>query len=254
MSYIVAFVKFPGGELDYNFNCFRTDISAGEQVLVRLGDGRLRPGTVTRITYLDWDCHGRIECTRAEAVSTPTGMAPPPGALRTVGLVNTETMALHLKKTGWRPLKPSSHTYRVIYATTNGRDRANIWLRRRGVDLQVLEGCINMPEPYTFPDISINDGRTVRHALAQTSFNLYEGIARFAEAFVADTRDYDRFFKQVGSRKRQTAEQKERFPASFHREEHDFEVMLYEALGGDGSLVYVGDGLYLGADGSWHDG
>lgn len=254
MSYIVAFVRFPGSKLDYNVNCFRTDITTGEQVLVRLGDGRLRPGTVTRISYLDWDCRGRIECTRAEAARTPAGMVPPPGSPRSVGLVSTETMALYLRTAGWRPLKPSSHTYRVIYATTNGRDRANIWLRRRGVDVQVLEGCIDVPEPFASPDIGINDGRTVRHALAQTSFNLYEGIARFAEAFAADTRDYDRFFRPVGSKKRQTAEQMERFPASFQREEQGFEATLYEALGGDGGLAYVGDGLYLGADGSWHDG
>jgi len=260
MSYIVAYVKFPSSKIDYNVNCFRTDIVIGNKVLVRLRNGRLRPGTVTRIVYHDWDCGGQIECTRAEAVATPTGMVPPPGSTRVVGLVNNETMAHHLRTVGWRPLKPSSLTYRVIYFFMNGRDRANIWLRRRGVDLQVIDGYTDLPKPYGFPDVGINDGRTVRHALAQTTFNLYEGVARFAEAFAADTRNYDHFFKQVGSRKRQTVEQMERFPKSFEREEQDFdreeqdfESMLYEALGGSGGLAFVGDGLYLGADGSWHD-
>lgn len=254
MTYIVAYVRFPGSKIDYNVNCLRADILIGDKVLVRLRDGRLRPGAVTRIVYQDWDCGGHVECTRAEAVSTPAGMVPPSRSPRVVGLVNTLTMAHYLKSVGWSPLKSSSHTYRVIYAFVNGRDRANIWLRRRGVDLQVIEDYTNLPKAHGFPEVGINDGRTVRHALAKTTFNLYEGVARFAEAFAADTRDYDRFFRKVGSRKRQTVELMERLKKPLEREEQDFESMLYESLGGSGGLTYVGDGLYLGADGSWHDG
>lgn len=254
MTYIVAYVRFPGSILDYNVNCFRTDIFQNDHVLVRLRDGRLRPGTVTRIAYLDWDCGGRIECKREEAIKTPQGMKAPPGSPRVVGLVNTWTMAQHLEGEGWRHLKSTSNVYRSINTLTNGQDRANIWLRHRGVDLQILEGCTDLPPPYAFQDIGINVGRRVRHALAQTTFNLYEGVARFAKDFAAATGDYERFFNPVGSRSRQTREQATRFPKSFQRHEEDFESMLYEALGGNGGLAYVGDGLYLGADGSWHDG
>ncbi len=250
MTYIVAFVRFPGGKSDYNFNCLRTDIHADDKVLVRLRDGRLRPGTVTRIAYLDWDCGGRIECKRSESIQTPQGMMPPEGAPRVVGLVNIWTMTQHLAAIGWRALRPDTHVHRAVFTFVNKRDRANIWLRRRGVDLQILEGVTELPPLHDFPRVGINDGRTVRHALAQTTFNLYEGVARFAQAFAEDTRDYDRFFKKVGSVIRKTPDQMQRFP----RPEQDFESMLYEALGGDGGLAYVGDGLYLGSDGSWHDG
>lgn len=255
MTYLVAFVDFPGGRVDYNMNCLRTDISPGDRVLVRLKNGKLRPGKVRRIEYLDWDCGGRIECKRSEAVQTPQGMAPPPGSPRVVGLVNIETMAYHLKELGWRPLKPASKTHRVIYTYFNGRDRANIWLRRRGVDLQILADYSgDLPRPYSPVDCSssVNEGRTVRHALSQTTFNLYEGVARFAEAFMSATGDYDRFFQEVGSRKRTTSELLGRTGKSSGQE--NFEAMLYSALGGDGGLAYVGDGLYLGSDGSWHDG
>ena len=53
MSYIIAFVKFAEADRDYPAGCFRTDLKAGDAVLVRLADKRLKPAFVTALKYLN---------------------------------------------------------------------------------------------------------------------------------------------------------------------------------------------------------
>lgn len=87
--------------------------------------------------------------------------------------------------------------------------------------------------------------------ISQTPFNLFEGITRFVEAFMVASGDYDRFFVPVGSPTRQTPELKSRNLSQ--RSTDSFDSDLYDALGGDGGQIYLGDGLSIGSDGSWHD-
>ena len=243
-------MAFAGIGTDYPFNYLRSDILPGDGVLVKRDDGQVRQGVVSRITYLDWDCSGFVACKTSEAEMGPHGLVIPPGYPIVKGLVDIRTMADHLRAQGWTPLK-TSNIWKIAYALQSGADRANILLRRRGVDLQILPGWTHpLPPSMGAIDTSPSQGRIVRHFLSQTTFNLYEGVARFAEAFENGAGDYDRFFRPVGSRKRRTPELMDRIgqdrSGSFDRD-------LYEALGGDGGPVYLGDGLSIGASGSWHD-
>jgi hypothetical protein len=218
MSYIVAFVKFMGSSVDYPVECFRTDITVGEPVLVRLGDGRLKHAVVARLRYLNWNCEGRIECKEEEAIETFEGLAPPPGAGAPHGLASWAAMADFLEMRGWAKLKPASKSFRAILSASNSHETANILLRMNGVDLQILLGASENPSYRNgLFHMCWSEGRIVRHFLSQTTFNLYEGIARFAEEFQMESGDYDRFFVSVGSSSRQTQELSGRLRASSTR-------------------------------------
>lgn len=250
LSYIVAYVKFPGAKKDYPTECLRVDIQIGDTVLVRRRDEVLRPATVTRVEYLDWDCGAVTLCKISEAELTSEGLKPPSCAPKAVGLTTLEAMRDYLTQRGWVPLKPKNKTYKVILTHSNQEETANIYLRRRGVDFQILpEVHTSKPKPFSYTDFSISNGRVVRHSLAKTTANLYEGVARFAESFENCERNYERFFIPVGSRNRRTGD----LPPSNRDADEGFDAMLYEALGGNGGSVYIGDGLYMRADGGWHD-
>lgn len=250
MSYLVAYVKFPGAQKDYPTSCLRVDIKKGDTVLVRRRDGAHRPATVTRVEYLDWDCRAEILCKTSEATQTSEGLKPPPGAPKVIGLTTLEALRNHLTQRGWVPLKTTNNVHKVVLTRSNQDAIANIWLRRRGVDLQIIpEIYTSAPKPFSYIRHSISDAPIVRHFLAKTSFNLYEEIAKFAESFENCERDYERYFEPVGSRDRRTAD----LPNSCRDADDGFDAMLYAALGGNGGSVYIGDGLYMGADGRWHN-
>ena len=97
----------------------------------------------------------------------------------------------------------------------------------------------------------------MRHYFAHTTFNLYEGILRFAVSFMSDEGNYDRFFKSVGSSDRRTeelrqeAERRKRMKAE--REPDALSDYYDEMSDGSGDNVYLGDGMWVGAGGSLHD-
>jgi hypothetical protein len=97
----------------------------------------------------------------------------------------------------------------------------------------------------------------VHHSLAHTTFNLFEGVLRFARSFISDGGDYDRYFKPVGSSDRRTEKLKEaaaaRRKARVEREANgpsDYYEMVSD---GSGAAVYGGDGMWIGPGGSLHD-
>lgn len=241
MSYIIAFVRFNESELDYPVECYRTDIKPGEEVVIRLANSVLKPATVIRIAYLNWDCKGRIECKRSEAKSKKLSPEYRPDIAEiTLGLTTIDSMMLQLRKTGWTPLKPVSKQFRIAATHANNTDTANIFFRKNGVDLQILPGRPHAaPVNFSRINVSLSEGRVVRHFLSQTTFNLYEGINRFAASFLANEDNYDRFFKSVGSSDRAKQEVKNRV---------EDRMTLREALAGceDGSgRIYLSDGIYI---------
>ena len=262
MSYIIAYVTFPMTRIDYPMNCYRTDIAADDQVLIRLSTGLLRPGKVTRVLYLDWDCRGQILCKLNECDGGRGKLSAPFGHPKRVGITDHHAFATRLERKGWVRLRATTNIHTHIYGYHNGKDRANIWLRRHGIDLQVLEGFRKeMPAWGADRDVMLSEGKVVRHFLSQTTFNLFEGVLRFSDDFEAGEDDYDRFFRSVGSKSRVTEDLLKRLSLaairgepgpSDYEESGNFEAMLYEALGGDGGRAYVGDGLYLGAAGEWY--
>jgi len=246
MSYLIAFVRFSESELDYPVECYRTDIKPFEEVVIRLANSVLKSATVVRMAYLNWDCKGRIECKLSEAATRKLSVENRPDIAEiTVGLTTIDAVMIQLRKTGWIPLKPVSKQYRIAATHCNRTQTANIFFRKNGVDLQILPGLPHSrPGSFSKINISLSEGRVVRHFLSQTTFNLYEGISRFATSFLANEDNYDRFFKSVGSSDRARQEVKNRA----HDSSPEKEMSLREALAGceDGAgRIYLSDGIYI---------
>lgn len=222
MSYIVAFVRLPGTSKEYPIRCFRTDIKPEDAVIVELFGDRFEIGRVSTVKYLDWDCKARLVCKVGEGEITSRGVQFAPGTPRSVGIVSGEMLIARLRERGWTPYH-SLVTYRMILAFNNEFQTAQILVRRHGVDFQVLPDLQALPPALSKASVAVTEGRFVRHYLAQTTFNLYEGAIRFAEAFERNEGNYDRFFVSVGESDRRTVEQKAAASAKrAHREDSGF--------------------------------
>ena len=197
MSYIIAFVNFFNLTKEYPVECFRTDIKPADNVIVKMSDGRLATGAVLALKYLNWDCKSRIICKADEGTVSDGGVHLAPGTPRKIGLVSGDCLIALLRERGWTPFR-HTNTYRMVLAFNNEVQTGRIWVRKNGVDLQLLSDVQPMPAQFSKPSFSISDGRFVRHYLSHTTFNLFEGATRFAQAFERDEGAYDRFFDSVG--------------------------------------------------------
>lgn len=207
MSYIVAFVRLPGTSTEYPISCFRTDIKPEDAVIVELFGDRYEIGRVSAVKYLDWDCKARLVCKVDEGEITSRGVQFAPGTPRSVGIVSGEMLIARLRERGWTPYH-SLVTYRMVLAFNNETQTARILVRKHGVDFQVLPDLQTLPPALSKASVARNGSRFVQHFLAHTTFNLYEGAIRFAEAFERNEGNYDRFFVSVGESDRRTVEQK----------------------------------------------
>ena len=241
MSYIIAFVQFGESREEYPVNCFRTDLRINDSVLVRGADKRLSEARVNKIKYLNWDCSSFIECKCSEASTDDRGLTILPKKTPIVeGLSTQDSVISEIIKNGWVPLKPSNKSYRAVLAFDNETGSANIWFRKNGVDLQLLQERREIDlRAYSECTSAIAEGTVVRHYLSQTTFNLYEGVERFSNSFLLNEGDYTRFFKPVGSRNKSSSDLKKRKTSSGG---------LRSALEGcedsDGR-IYLGDGIYI---------
>jgi hypothetical protein len=255
MSYIIAFVKYSNLSKEYPVECFRTDIKADNRVIVELSDGRRVGATVVSVAYLNWTGKSKIICKAEEGAVSDGVFAITPETPSKVGLVSGDCLISTLRDRGWTPLR-YKNTYRMVLAYNNETQTGRIWVRKNGVDLQLLPEIQPLPKPFSNLSNARTDGRVVLHYLSQTTFNLYEGIVRFAQAFERNQGAYDRFFTAVGQRDRRTEALKE---ASKQRRDlarsgdEDFDVAGYIASNGGGDRAYVGDGMWITSSGRFVD-
>ena len=258
MSYIIAFVQFSTPGDIYPVESLRTDIDVGDAVLVQLPNRRLKPATVVQVRYLNWKCAGLIRGKVSEAVHGEDGCWKLCNAPTVVGLATNDVFVAELRRLKWVQLK-HGHIHVAALTNSNQTASANILIRRNGIDLQILPARRStMPRHFVLAQESITEGRVVRHHFAHTTFNLYEGILRFAISFMSDEENYDRFFESVGSRDRRTREQKQEAEKkrrlSLAEREPDGLSDYYNLVSdGSGDAVYGGDGMWIGAGGSLHD-
>lgn len=259
MSYIIAFVTFSKVGTEYPVECFRTDVVPEDEVYIRRSDGQLRLAVVAAVKFLNWDCQARIVCKSSEASFMPDGsFRLNPGVPEKLGLLTKESLISILRDRGWTPLKHSTMTYRMVLMGTNDFDTARIWVRRNGVDLQLLPSVVEpLPRPFSALSGQVGVGRFVRHHLAHSEVNLFEFVLLFAEAFEQERGDYDRFFVEVGQRDKRTDELREE---SARRNETrrlqgskdaggSMEDVYDAASSGDGSDAYLSDGVWITAGG-----
>jgi hypothetical protein len=270
MSYVIAFVKFGNANNDYPVDCFRTDLAVNDQVIVRLSDGKLRTAIVTKLQHLNWDCKCRIECKVSESSMDDTGnIILPNKSLLVVGIATMEVFIAALKERSWIPLKPRQKMYRGILANINNTQTAHIFVRRNGIDIQLLPYIPEeKPRAFSLYQGSLSDGVLVRHYLAHTNFNLYEGVIRFSNSFLQNEENYERYFVPVGSRDKRTDELK--VSAGSQKHIRDERKDIYDAISdggcwntsrdiydcvstGDGEDAYLGDGVWISSSGSCYE-
>lgn len=218
--------------------CFRTDLNAGDEVIVRRADGKLSNANITELRYLNWECSGRIECRKAEsAVDSENNILLPKGSPLVYGLSTPEVFIRALREIGWVPVKSKQRMYKAILANLNETHVAYILVRKNGLDIRMFFRSENDELiPYSLYERSSSDSKQVRHALAHTTFNLYEGILRFSNSFLNNESDLNRYFVPQGSTDKRTEELKER---SKHRKDR-------EEDSGIGDVGDYPDDMYLG--------
>lgn len=253
MSFINAFVKYSETGKEYPLDCLRDDLVPGDEVLTRRSDGKLASGVVVRTEFLNWQCGARIECKLSEARINADGLPiPPSNSPFVLGLTTNEALVAALKGRGWVPQK-RGNVHRYVLAFTNDVQTAFILIRSNGVDLQLLDSKLEgAMQPYVVQQLSVTQGKFVRHHFSHCGFNLYEGILRFAQAFEINSGNYDRYFVSVGASDKRTEALKE--DSKQRRAERSKESSLYDALSlGDGEPVYLSDGVWITAGGGVHD-
>lgn len=257
MSYIIAFVQFAKQKDVYPVECFRTDIDVGDVVLVHMPNRRITPATVMEVRYLSWQCSGQIKGKLSEAVQDKDGYWSFHNCPSVFGFATNEIFVDELKRRGWVPLK-RGNVHMAALTNSNRTLSANILVRRNGIDLQILPTRRSaLPRPFTVSQEGISLGRVVRHYFANTNFNLYEGILRFSDSFMAEEDNYDRFFKSVGSSDRRTEKQKQdaqkRRWSRSEDEVNGFRDYYEMVSDGSGEPVYGGDGMWIDSGGSLYD-
>jgi hypothetical protein len=258
MSYIIAFVQFSSQGDVYPVECFRTDVAVGDAVLVQLPKRQLTPAKVVEVGYLSWKCAGQIRAKMSEARQSDDGYWSLRDAPGVVGLATNKVFIAELRRRGWVPLK-RKNIHMAALTNSNTTASANILVRRNGIDLHILAVKRDrLPRPFDSSQEGFREGRVVRHYFSQTGFNLYEGILRFAESFMSDEGNYDRFFNSVGSSDRRTEklrqESEARRKSGSQRDTEDGLSDYYGMMSdGTGGSVYAGDGMWIGSGGRLHE-
>lgn len=260
MSYIIAFVSYSNfNNNEYPVQCFRTDLVRNDEVIIRRADGKLRTAKVLRLEYLNWDCQSFIQCKRSECYFDSVGnLCLPSRSALIVGIATAENFIKKLQDCGWIPLKSHRNTYRKIFAKTNDSQLAYISIRKNGVDIQLLPITeAKLPiKPYSLYDSSFSLGRVVRHSLAHTTFNLYEGLLRFSDSFINNEINLDRYFIPQGEKdKRNDVLKEEAALRKNMKDPDDYGISdIYDALScGDGQPVYLSDGIWITSSGEMYD-
>lgn len=252
MSYIIAFVSGITSSKSFPVNCFRIDLKVGDHVIVRLFNRQLIYAEITGLRYLNWDCKGRIECKVSETSIGPEGrVILPPGLPIHVGVATSISLINELRLIGWVPIKKRQKMYSSVLANVNSSSNAYIFIRKNGIDIQVLPSPNPIiPKPYSLYEGSFTQGQVVRHSLPHTTFNLFYGILRFSDSFLNNEKNLDRYFVPQGSTDKRTDELKNK---AFKCRSQNNEIMeAYDDCFDDGP-VYLSDGMWLTSDGCTHD-
>lgn len=254
MSYIIAFVAFAESNKEFPVQCFRTDLALNDEVVVRRVDGQLKIATICQLQYLNWDCEGRIECKKVESgIDNDENIILPKGSPLNIGTSTPDSFIKTLRDNGWIPVKSRQRMYRTVLANVNATNIAYIFVRKNGLDIQILPRSgserIAPNSPY---ENSLTEGKVVRHSLAHTTFNLFEGVLRFSISFLNNESDLERYFSRQGSSDKRTDELREqsRSRTATRNEISD----LYSACSdGSGEPAYLGDGVWITSGGGLHD-
>lgn len=195
-------MRFRKGGQSYPVNCFRSDLEAGDIVVVRMqsGDRIFKTAQVERVEFLNWRCKNTILCKRSEFSAEGAGRFSVKRETQPRTIETIEELERELSKAGWTRTRMSAHVYRCVFVRKFETSGAAIGIRRNGIDFQIYpENCDGAIEHTLqgFPDGTRN---LVRHNFYASEVDLLEFTKQFALSANRPINDLEQFFHPIGQK------------------------------------------------------
>lgn len=257
MHYLVAYARSDSNDKLLAFSCSRTDIRVGDRVLTGLNNATFAFGVIHSLRHSNcMGVSGRIMCKESEAERNGQGKwSPKCGTPSSVGITDVMQLADELLARGWTNCNPKGGQrlgWSRHLGYHNGQQAARIHIRSDLIIFYITNGNKLNLNPIALALLREHKaGPWVRHELIDNTFNLLEGVVRFACAFEVNSCDYDRFFVPQ-SRKPTSPRESKSIDIQPTGDElsvrDDWEPDFVEPTGDD-DRVYLGDGMYVTKDG-----
>lgn len=264
MNYLLAYVHFDSDNKLLAFSCSRTDIRTGDRVLAwHYSAGVHAFCVIHSLRYSNCsDVRGRIMCKESESEMNEQGRwIPKLGTPSSVGITNVKQLADELLARGWTNCNVKGSQamgWSRHLGYYNGQQTARIFIRCDLITFYIVDGNKLSLSPIALAlHRENNAGPWVRHELTDNTFNLLEGVVRFACAFEEKLCDYDRFFipqgrKPASPRESKSAETQLSSTGEERSVPDDWEPEFVEPVGIE-DRVYLGDGMYVTKDGRFEN-
>lgn len=159
-----------------------------------------------------------------------------------------------LDRLGYQAHIPRTSSWRVAFSATNESSTIIFLLRARGIDFKMYEG-LRAFEADGKGKIYTDGGQLVRNYYNESDVIVFEWILEIASRFITNA-PLDKSML-VGQGKPWALRRARMIRNEYGSDESQASAELreiYDAVSsGDGADAYLGDGVWLGADGSWSD-
>ncbi|WP_157602968.1 hypothetical protein [Sphingomonas sp. PR090111-T3T-6A] len=239
MTYRVAFVRFSDGGEEYPVNCHRSDMKSGDRVIVFLPnlEKNTKLADVVRVEFLDWNCANTLVCRQSEYRGREGEVwyierdGPEPKVPET-----PLSLAQWFDKRGWRAYRTRSSVWKVVFIKEIGSQKGLVFFRSRGIDVQILNGDVNLSADGDYISAATREGMFVRNHYFNSGVDLLEYTMNFALAFeegLASHPPVSRGESRRGTRVKDT------------NEGNDDDLAALRRVIGDGGPVYLCDGVWI---------
>lgn len=259
MSYRVAFVSFPSSERFYPVNCFRGDIKPGDLVYVTMNKKRVhKKAKVKAVEYLNWNCANTIYCLASELKQKDGSRHIVERKKSDVRFHTRKDLISFLVESGWKQIAKNTPRSPLYYWKDNDSKTARLRFHKKGIDVQLFKTLSWMEVGHEGRESpSVNDrSKIARHRYYHSKRCIFEFIADFAEAFSKNENDLGFYLNPIGEDGPKKSEVSDfRVGKSANKDYKSNDGLtsseLYNIMSdGSGGPAYLGDGIYIGSDGS----
>lgn len=168
--------------------------------------------------------------------------------------LNIHMLMDELDRLGYQAHIPRTSAWRVAFSATNETSTIIFLLRAHGIDFKIYEGVREF-QADSKGKIYTDGSRLIRNYYNESDVIIFEWILEIASRFIANA-PLDKSML-AGQGKPWALGRARMIRNKFGYDESQASVELreiYNAVSnGDGEDAYLGDGVWIGADGSWYD-
>lgn len=257
MSYRVAFVSFRNSDNFYPVNCHRGDIKAGDVVYVTMPKKRVhKKATVKAVEYLNWKCSNTIYCLVSELKQNDGSNHIIQRQTSDVKYHTSNDLITFLTQSGWKQVAKNSPRSPLYYWIDNESKTARLRFHGKGIDIQIFSFHAYVESGHEGRKVPhITDGKIARHRYYHSKRCIFEFIADFAQAFSQNESDLTFYLKEIGENGPKKSDVSDfQVGRANNSNTGDGGLTLGELYNimsdGRGGPAYLGDGVYLGSDGT----